>query len=267
MQPKLIHNTTEFDQAMNELQRQAYLSALGIENYAPRWLLPSAPVPLACVLPVQYIHSDSVTTTPDATFSALTDKAPESKNPSPGLLNTIADLAEQKRAPIAVNAAAILQQLEEKKAPVVQPFSLSVYRPQPGFLIVDSRNTKLALPTELLLHNLLRTHLKTGQYVLNDEVLRWPLIENSFVSRTGTDARNELQTWLAVENELRPINLLWLMGENAARYWLGAGEDWSEACWTIQAIDGLPLKALILPSLNQLLQQPSQKSRLWACLP
>jgi hypothetical protein len=267
MLPKRTHNTTEFDLTMNELQRQAYLSALGIENYAPRWLLPSAPVSVACVMPVFDIPVETVVS-PSASFVVTAiDKRMENSNPAPNLLTTITGLGEQKKAPLAINAAAILQQLEEKKAPAVQPFSLSVYRPQPGFLIIDSRNTKLALPTELLLNNLLRLHLKAGQFVLGEEVLRWPMIENRFVSRTEDDARNELQTWLAVENELRPIHTLWLMGENAARYWLDSGSDWSASCWTKQLVNDLSLQALILPSLNQLLQNPSQKSKLWACLP
>ena len=257
----------ESDLVMNELQRQAYLSALGIENYAPRWLLPSAPVPVACVLPVLDIPVTAAASSTVSFAAAAIEARIESNSPAPNLLTTIVDLAEQKKAPLAINAAAILQQLEEKKAPVVQPFSLSVYRPQPGFLIIDSRNTKLALPTEVLLNNLLRAHLKVASSALGEEVLRWPMIENRFVSRTENDARNELQTWLAVENELRPIHSLWLMGENAALYWLEAGSDWAAICWTTQPVKDVPLQALILPSLNQLLQNPSQKSRLWACLP
>lgn len=252
---------------MNELQRQTYLSALGIENYAPRWLLPSAPASVACAMPVFDISVEKIVSSPVSSISAVIDSSADSKNSSPNLLMAIANLAEQKRVPLAINAAAILQQLEEKKAPVVQPFSLSVYRPQPSFLIIDSRHTKLALPTELLLNNLLRVHTNVGQFVLSEEVLRWPMIENRFVSRTEHDARNELQTWLAVENELRPIETLWLMGENAACYWLDAGCDWSTVCWTTQRISDLPLQALILPSLNQLLQNPAQKSNLWTCLP
>lgn len=252
---------------MNELQRQAYLSALGIENYAPRWLLPSAPVSVACVMPVFDIPVAVVASSPVSFSAAALETRMASNNPTPNLLTTISDLAEQKKAPLAINAAAILQQLEEKKAPIVQPFSLTVYRPQPGFLIVDSRNTKLALPTEVLLNNLLRAHFKAVQFRLDEEVLRWPMIENRFVSRTEDDARNELQTWLAVENELRPIHTLWLMGESAAHYWLDSGSDWSATCWTIQPVKGASLQALILPSLNQLLQNPAQKSKLWACLP
>lgn len=252
---------------MNELQRQAYLSALGIENYAPRWLLPTAPVSVACAMPIQLITGEPLVVSSVTVFSVVVENPPENRNTSPNLLNTIADLGEQKKAPLAVNAALILQQLEGKKAPVVQPFSLSVYRPQPSFLVIDSRNTKLALPTEVLLNYILRAHLGGSSFSLGEEVLRWPMVENRFVSRTENDARNELQTWLAVENELRPINKLWFMGESAARYWMAADSDWQELCWTTQPIADLPLHALVLPSLNQLLQNPSQKSRLWACLP
>ncbi len=252
---------------MNELQRQAYLSALGIENYAPRWLLPSAPVSVACVLPVFDIPVATVRSTETPSGTADVNLRTENTIPPSTLLTTITDLAEQKKRPLAVNTTEILRQLEEKKAPVVQPFSLTVYRPQPGFLIIDSRNTKLALPTEVLLNNLLRAHIKEVQFTLDEEVLRWPMIENRFVSRTEDDARNELQTWLAVENELRPIRTLWLMGESAARYWLAIGRDWSATCWTTQPVKDAELQALILPSLNQLLQNPAQKATLWNCLP
>jgi hypothetical protein len=48
---------------------------------------------------------------------------------------------------------------------------------------------------------------------------------------------------------------------------LDSSSDWSASCWTTQPVNDLSLQALILPSLNQLLQNPSQKSKLWACLP
>lgn len=252
---------------MNELQRQAYLSSLGIENYAPRWILPAAPAPVACVMPLPIVEISTAVDQALASTSILSNIL-ESQERSPSVLSSaIADLDMPKKAPVLSNTAAILQQLEEKKAPVVQPFSLSVYRPQAGFLIIDTRNTSLALPAELFLHNLLRGYLNTTQFAFGEEVLRWPMIENRFVSRTEDDARNELQTWLAVENELRPIHKLWLMGENATRYWLDSSEPWLSICWTIQPIKNLPLQALIMPSLNQLLQNPAQKSKVWTCLP
>ena len=267
MRQKRIHSATEFNRVMNELQRQAYLSALGIENYAPRWLLPSAPAPVVCVMPVINIPIATATLSPVSLMAAVLDPSVTRNIAPANLLTVITDLEGQKKVPLTVNAAAILQQLETKKAPVVKPFSLSVYRPQSGFLIIDSRNAASALPTELLLNNLLRAHLKATPFALDEEILRWPMIENRFMSRTEDDARNELQTWLAVENELRPIHTLWLIGENAARYWLSSEKDWLALYWTIHPIKEFPLPALILPCLNQLLQNPVLKSKLWASLP
>ncbi|WP_323815373.1 hypothetical protein [Cellvibrio sp. NN19] len=252
---------------MNELQRQAYLSSLGIDNYAPRWVMPFAPVSIACEMPEVSLDFSAAGEPVIPSSSILSSVLAPQERSASALSSTLIDLDIPKKAPAISNAAAILQQLEVKKAPVVQPFSLSIYRPQPGFLIIDSRNTTLALPTELLLSNLLRGYLGSSQFSLVEEVLRWPMIENSFVSRTEDDARNELQTWLAVENELRPISRLWLMGENAARYWVNMDNDLSLLFWTVQSINNLPLQGLILPSLNQLLQNPAHKSKVWASLP
>jgi hypothetical protein len=159
-----------------------------------------------------------------------------------------------------------MQQLEDNKVPSIKPFSLSIWRPQPGFLVLDARNTQLALPTELLLHNILRHICGGSQFILDEEVLRWPMIENRFMARTADDARNELQTWLAVENELRPINKLWLMGENTARYWLVDGIDWNGSKWQLIQLEGSSLTANILPSLNELLRYPIEKAKLLTCL-
>src|SRR6187402_3035801 len=97
---KLIHNTTEFDLTMNELQRQAYLSALGIENYAPRWLLPSAPVSVVCAMPMQLTSTDPVVVSSVTVVSAVVENLLENKNAPPNLLNTITDFGEQKKAPL-----------------------------------------------------------------------------------------------------------------------------------------------------------------------
>ena len=249
---------------MNELQRQTYLSLLGIESYMPRWHLPSAQMSTACVLPVAEVSA----VCPDVglVFDTVAD-LPKNVTISPSLLDSLIKFDKPvSSAPSAVNAASILQQLEEKKASVIKPFSLSLWRPVPGFLIVDARNSQLALPTELLLGNILRTYLGAVSFTLNEEVMHWPMIENRFVSHTEDDARNELQTWLAVENELRPLNKLWLMGENSANYFLPKDAAWINCCWKTVDLDNLSIRALILPNLISLLQQPQQKARLWASL-
>ncbi|PUA28918.1 MAG: hypothetical protein B0W54_10965 [Cellvibrio sp. 79] len=259
---------------MNEIQRQNYLHALGIENYMPRWQLPFAPQSIACVMPV--INSEALELSSgtqviieQAISSVISSIASSSKIESAVAVDVLANLDIRQKPSAPINATAILQQLEEKKPTAVAPFSLSVWRPLPGFLIIDSRNTTLALPTDMLLNNILRACL-IEKFNLSEEVLRWPMIENRFVSRTEADARNELQTWLAVENELRPISRLWLLGENAGKYFISADINAIESRWQKIAISGLPgqvqISALFLPSLNELLQNPSDKARLWSTL-
>lgn len=257
---------------VNELQRQAYLSALGIENYMPRMILPFAPSSVLCELPVvelqelspaqdkQLIPAPLVSGVLTALADAVSTTA---------VTDILADVVPAKKTTTPINAASILEQFESKKAPAVEPFALSLWRPATGFLIVDSRSSGAALPTELLLNNLLRTFLPEMKPDLQEEVMRWPMIENRFVSRTADDARNELQTWLAVENELRPIERLWLMGDNAARYLLAKDVIASSALWQEHTLDSIgagvnTLKAVVLPSLVEILQQPLLKARFWA---
>lgn len=256
---------------MNELHRQTYLSALGIESYMPRWHLPSAPESIACVLPVELDNSQiTLSSQPIEPFSQF----PIAKTPvnfdSATALEALTNLEVRQKSSNQINAAFILQQFEAKKATVIAPFSLSLWRVESGFLIIDSRDTRTALPTELLLSNILRVFSRLTKPVLKEEVLRWPMIENRFVSRTEVDARNELQTWLAVENELRPISRLWLMGESASKFFIPADLSVVEKRWKKVPVDGLiaenPVEALLLPSLNELLQNPSYKFFLWSAL-
>lgn len=251
---------------MNELQRQTYLSVFGIENYMPRWRLPCAPESVACVLPVITPVLDVPTIPVDAAISSQSQIAVTTSLEREPPQRLLADIVAPSSVPVRISVASILQQLEEKPVDIVPSFALSVWRPVPGFLVIDSRNTALALPTELLLHNILRAVIGNQLTGLQEEVLRWPMVENRFVSRTAADACAELQTWLTVEHELRPVTQLWLMGDNATRYLFAGESEPTENWWQPHSLPNIGLPALILPSLNQLLQQPQLKARLWACI-
>lgn len=253
---------------MNELDRQTYLSAFGIENYMPRLLLAASPDPVACVLPVslvQRIESASIN-------DQLERSNPQDFSAEP--IQMVTDvLASMRDSTSNISKSSSLPDEKIKLKPfvrndvrIVQPFTLSVWRPVPGLLVVDARNSQLALPTELLLRNLLKGVFFDANFKLNEEVLRWPMIENSFVSRTENDARNELQTWLAVEHELRPIERLWLMGKQAAHYLLASDMSYEDALWQLTSMANKDLTALVLPGLNEFLLQPAMKARLWQCL-
>ena len=248
---------------MNELQRQAYLSALGIENYMPRWHLPCAPASFQCDLSALDNMPDVSATEAGNQSLAPISRPLHDPEISGRLLD---DINTPSTKPVKISAASILQSLEQKASQDVHPFSLSIWRPQPGMLVIDSRDTSLALPVELLLHNVLRAYIGKPISSLQEEVLRWPMVENRFVSRTEANARTELQTWLSVENDLRPINQLWLMGVNAARYLLPANTELKDTLWQAHQLPESGLKAFVVPSLNQLLQQPLMKAQLWATI-
>jgi hypothetical protein len=258
---------------MNEVQRQVYLSALGVDSYMPRWHLPFAPESLACKLPE---------TQPEIISAAKAEMPAKSSTPvqlqsiikpvsvdiSPvnGLMG---DIFETKKVTKTFNppisAADILAHLDSKQI-VIDPFSLSIWRPVEGVMIVDSRNTKLALPTELLLNNTLRSIFSNYSLKSQEEVLRWPMIENSFTKRTADDARNELQTWLSVQHEIRPIHYLWLMGANAASYLLPETISYSESLHKVISFNESSINGVVLPSLNELLQKPALKQQFFSVL-
>jgi hypothetical protein len=259
---------------MNELQRQLYLSAIGVDTYMPRWQLPFASISSACVLPV----STSAQIEEKSGFQLDTkivssDIAPPVEilqivNAAIPINQLIVDLLEtnQLKPNLAGGATATSAKLNFSPVPNISPsvaaFSLSVWRPFDNLMIIDSRNTKLALPTELLLTNILRSFFPKEKLELKSEVLRWPMIENNFATHTNVDARTELQTWLSVQCEIRPIKYLWLMGDNAAIYFLPEETERNNYLWQPALLASLSINALILPSCNELLQQPLLKNQL-----
>lgn len=259
---------------MNELQRQHYLSALGVDTYMPRWHLPFAPHSVVCELPVAAIDTQVSITIENKVESTIAQVQPtpvtktQSSEASP-VNNLMGDILETKKivkpSAVPTGAADILAQLNTKPV-TIDAFSLSIWRPVDGVMIIDSRNTKLALPTELLLNNILRSIFSNQALKPQEEVLRWPMIENSFAKRTADDARTELQTWLSVQNEIRPIRYLWLMGANAATYLLSTQVSVADTLFQQVVVADSAIHALNLPSLNELLQKPANKQKLFSAL-
>jgi len=262
---------------MNEFHRQIYLSALGVETYMPRFHLPYAPIPVACEIKSVEVALPS-SAQPDSLVEQVTpviqpriqvnrsSSVAQDISPVGSLVGNIFDVPKvPKAAAQSISAADILSQLASKPV-TIDPFNLSIWRPFDGLMIVDSRNTKLALPTELLLNNILRAFFSNQVFKLQEEVLRWPTIENSFAKRSAADARNELQTWLSVQHEIRPIDYLWLMGANAATYLFPEDFSYGENVYQSISLKDSAIKALIVPSLNELLQKPSTKKQLYLAL-
>lgn len=261
----------EFKRCMNEYQRQAYLTSMGVESYMPRWRLAVAPAPIACVVPMlpdtpKMEHQEL------PSHQALDDFSPKNVAPAVDQPVVVADmlrelkLEQPKRADAPALKPDAATPIPVSKPGTIPSFALSIWRPWDELLVIDSRNIRLALPTELLLQNILRALYGSQLQLENEEVLRWPLVDNTFVSRTIDDARSVLQVWLEVELERRPVKRLLLMGENAAQYFLKAGSSYSSSLFSLVDLQQFSTYALIAPSLVELLQRPELKRELWQAL-
>ena len=243
---------------MHELHRQEYLQAIGIESYIPRWKLPFAAESQRCDQSLVWVDQGVVTP-----LGVNVKNQQESAKPTIDLNQVLNAVAEKNTVKNASRIGDILQQFEDKKSPSIQSFSLSVWRPSSGFLIVASRDLN-AMPTELFLNNFLRCYLKQHQLILSEEILRWPAIENNKIVLTEKDACAELQTWLSVQNEFQSIKTMWFFGD-AYRYFsseIVMSDDCFAGSCSIkldQTDSDKPITAKIFPDLSQFLLQPQLK--------
>lgn len=260
---------------MNELQRQMYLLALGLESYMPRRHLSFAPQSVACKLPeVSYVKEEENNTVSlisvgenTQLISSQMKTVESSVNIIPPIHELINNIFQPKIArlePRVIDSQPVYEL--PNKVSLIDSFSLTIWRPFDNLMIIDSRNTQLALPTELLLKNVLHRIFSTEVRSLKEEVLHWPMIENSFAKRTVYDARTELQTWLSVQCEIFPVKHLWFMGANAADYFLPEVAERADHLWQSTRLCNTSAQALILPSLNELLQQPLMKKKLFCAI-
>lgn len=294
---------------MNEVQRQQYLDAMGIDTYMPRWILPAAASPFSCqpVLP----ESPSVLAPAEATepaqstvqgaseiaanapvaavpIAAVNEASPSSQSSDPQsasqpvsvakdvLASVVSPTTESKPAAAAtpVSADSILQSLSGEKRPDPR-FALSLWRVSDQLMVIDSRHSELALPTEPLLLNILSALGFPRQPLPKAEVLRWPMFENSYEPQGQAVARETLQAMLEAMLERQPCKHLLLMGAEACHYLLGdeqLGEGFdakaSFDCHLGQAfsLETLAVDAIVVPSLSDMLQQPQLKSQTWQAI-
>lgn len=255
---------------MNEFQRQTYLSALGIENYMPRWRLALAPKPVICELPILVDAGNTVpgegaeTYTSVSPFAVSEESRSNNENPL-AVADVLRELQLDNKTPLK-SAVPVVAPIVSPPTQTIAPFALSIWRPHAELLVIDSRNPKLALPTELLLNNIMHAVFGAQTLLGKEEVLRWPMVDNTFVSRTIDDARSVLQVWLEVELERRPVKHLLLMGKNAAQYFLPLDADATAVLFQQVNLVELSIPAIVAPSLIELLQQPLLKRDLWLAL-
>lgn len=288
---------------MNEMQRQQYLEAIGIDSYMPRWILPVAPRPVACApVTARPVESIAANTAPLANPAAVVSRV----TPAAGLAQVtaaVADVTAQVSVAPRVAAATpavppvavteTLAALAEPAVTAVKPtaetvinslgvaaetdpqFALSMWRASDDLLVIDSRQAQLALPTEPLLANILLA-LGLRQPLPRAEVLHWPMYDHPLAPKGEAAAKETLMALLEARLEQQPVSYLLLMGAEACHYILPdelLPADSPQPPASCQALlgkalrlDALKATAIVVPSLSDMLQQPDLKATTWRAI-
>lgn len=286
---------------MYETTRHQYLQAMGIDSYMPRCLLSNAAVSQECDWPV----AEGIPTAADAPAPG-SPIAVESHQPVIGGTNpeladnsATAEVSIAKpvddgiRAGSAVGAAELLAAFEPEKAqrkhlvktskqpklegvdesssPALR-FSLSVWCFD-DLLVLDSRHSEKALPTEKLLLSLLQANgLKLGN-VPKAQVLQWPMFDMPQADNSVAAAREMLTAFLDTLLET-PVSSWWLMGADTFHLLpvdvlpqVDAGFGHLIAADQLQEISARPVKQLLtMPSLAEMLERPQLKAKAWRAM-
>jgi hypothetical protein len=236
-----------------------------------------APESIACILPVNG-YGDVNESAAGIVYGSVLDLGKivsdldntDSREGFVGITDVLRDLTEVKSLARAVSAVTkstttptTTHLIETETIPA---FTLSIWRPKSGLLIIDSRNTYLALPAERLLANILSSVFNSNLVQGIEDVMHWPFFDNISVPQTREYACNALQVWLEVELERRPTTHLWLLGKTATEYFLPNCNEFSKLVWQWLEFPEIPSEILVAPSLVELLQRPLNKRRLWHCL-
>lgn len=250
---------------MNERLRMEYLEAMGITMFVPRRVLPAAKMSERAVVPQVMSAQAESAEKASATDLHLQDQVPSPREAPRPVQTAVSDIMETFARP-ARREEATSTPLVTAPAAEVEPqvqFALSIWRPSPALMILDSRHAGGALPTQALLANILRA--KDLSLPPNKpDILLWP--PGGMTSALGWSAAREMvQAFLQARLEQQPAQYLWLMGESACNAVLG-DRSYQDSLGMAVNVDAFASLAVVLPSLADMLQQPTLKARTWAAI-
>lgn len=260
---------------MNEIQRMQYLSALDVDSYMPRFILPNAADVKLCKLPVATVANSPINDA--APVEVDHQSRPTSFTPSSDAIKAAADVLASLGSTAAKSTAKSAE--PDKKAvetlvptvdPAVQPavsidaFSLSLHRIG-RLLLIDTRQIDMPLPTDRLLANITLALGYKAQDQAAVEILNWPFSSGN-TAMDAESARTDLQAFLDGRLLNSNIDTLLLLGVSAATYILPKNCEYAASLYTKIDLSEFSINALVAPSLNELLQNPALKEPLWRVL-
>lgn len=244
--------------SLPELRRREYLQAMGITQFVPRWILPGARQSAQLEPPLE--------PPPPVTAPAEEIAAPAAPRALETVVTGLVDTLVPARKGRPSTAGKPLAPAEEKSidAAAAPHFALSIWRPCAALMVIDTRPSGQALPTDALLHNILRAKGLAAAPAAAD-VLRWPPLAGQ-ATDTWAAAREMTLAFLQARLELQPAAYLWLLGESAYRAVVAEVKPYSESLGQALNLESLGTLALVLPSLSDMLRQPQLKAITWSAI-
>ncbi|WP_213908903.1 energy transducer TonB [Stutzerimonas nitrititolerans] len=255
---------------ISETRRRAYLDAMQVASWLPRTELPFA-APSRPELLQPLVEAEPEPAQP-ITAAATVAEGPAEQAPAP----TVPPVRPEKPQlrvvmpePKKPEPVAAPEVPAEQQKPVEPPprFALQLLRAGNVLLLVElptGESFQSRDPAYILLKDLLRAARLPDkpQQVGDGEPIRWPLLHRGSLDQSSDAARDYVQGVLAGELEQMGCACLWLIGLPALRF---AGEVEAEACYRELNIEGIG-PALAMPGLEQLMEQPGSKARLWQAM-
>jgi len=255
---------------ISETRRRAYLDAMQVASWLPRTELPFA-APSRPELLQPLIEPEPEAAQP-ITAAATVAEGPAEQAPAstaPAVRPEKPQLRVVMPEPKKPEPVAAPEVPAEQQKPVEPPprFALQLLRAGNVLLLVElptGESFQSRDPAYILLKDLLRAARLPDkpQQVGDGEPIRWPLLHRGSLDQSGDAARDYVQGVLAGELEQMGCACLWLIGLPALRF---AGEVEAEACYRELNIEGIG-PALAMPGLEQLMEQPGSKARLWQAM-
>lgn len=268
------------DLYQREILRMHYLNAMGIEQYTPRreiqGALPSTLLHFQNINRKSYssdTHSNVLkgkTTTEDEISSAgKRGKVIENRFLGDEFLSEAGANNKQKPGRESTSpkkqVSQLLDQVSVGAPKTALQFSISVWQLDNGMLVLDSRKARQAMPTTALLGNILAFYrlrtLKT-----EPEIIHWPPTKDFSLANDPDAVQQMITAFLESRSKAMDIKGLWLMGEQACQYVSENDKPYSDQLGDCYRMETLKCNVAILPSLIDMLVDPSLKRVAWKTL-
>ena len=257
-------------QPLNEIQRQAYLKAMGIESYFPRLVLPGAPESRQCDWPEEYPRQSpehnsqtKISVTADAT-----PRAEGKEKTAQGVPEPMGGQPLEKPAAKAPTARESGQTVQESGQTVQEiRFQLAFIRVDDQLCVLNQlphvgRN-QLSPGHRQLLHNLLRSRgISVSAGDIEGEIYRWPYMEG-LVDKGADAARQGLHSYLQQKLSDRPFSTLLVMGALIVPYLYAQEQAGYPEHGVLDKGPARTWRILTTKSLDELLRFPALKREVW----